>query len=505
MFIPLQEILDSPIFQAARPQVLSAPQKITETKVRWVHATELLDIAHLLRGGELLLSTGQELLRLKEESQIGHLRELAERGISALVLEPYARHAPISPRLIEAAEQIELPLVWLHHTVPFVDITERINRSIVSKQASTLQQADMLSQRLAQRIAQSGPNLTPLLQMISDGLGLPASLRSLDGRVLVATRGTAAVGARGAVEAGLPLNATTDIIVGGDVAAHLLVECRKAEEAEYVSMIVQRLGGIISLAFAQHHRPSRSQVANHALMHAIIDDAGRHYVAQRAQEAGVEAEHPVCMGVVQSYGLNQLRGQLEKVLQGEARPGCISLQNNRLYFLMELDIVDPRRSRDRSIGRLREALQDFSVECAVGPMVSTVAQAPRSLKEAQMLDRFPSVRPTEGRVRDASEYSLDRLFAQMGNAPAANAFVHETIGDLLEWDRVRRGELVSTLHAWLESGCNATATAAALYLERQTLHKRLKKIFSLLGGDPRSGGMILPLHLACRIQYGQQR
>ncbi len=493
------------MFRAAQPEVLAAQNKIAVTKVRWVHATEILDIAPLLRGGELLLSTGQELLRLREEAQMAHIQALSERGISALVLEPYTRHAPITDRLIEIAEQVQLPLIRLHHTVPFVDLTERINRAIVSKQAAILQQADMLSQRLAQRIATSGPNLTPLLQMIGDDLGLPVSLQSLDGQALVASAGEPSDLVVSAEEPGSSWNATTDIVIGGDVAAHLVIECRQAEEAEYVSMIVQRLGGIVSLAFAQHHRPSRAQLANHALMHAIIENAGRHYLAERALEAGIEAERPVCMAVVQSHDLSRLRAQLEKALQSEVRTGCISLQNNRLYFLIELDPENPRRSRDRCISRLRQTLKDFAIECAVGPMVTAVTQAPRSLKDALMLDRFASVRATEGRVRDASEYALERLFAQVGDTPAANGFVDEVLGDLLEWDRLRHGELVPTLHAWLSTGCNVTATAAQLYLERQTLHKRLKKIFTLLGGDPRESGTILHMHLACRIQLSQGR
>lgn len=496
MFIPLLEILEDPIFRSAQPQVLAARSALEEAKVRWVHATELLDIAHLLRGGELLLSTGQELLKLREEAQAAHVLALKERGISALVLEPYARTAQITPQLIEAAEQAKLPLIRLRHTVPFVDITERINRSIVSKQAATLQQADMLSQRLAQRIATSGPNLSPLLQMIGDDLGLTASLQSLEGQVLVASEGE---------RIAAPFNVATDVVVGGDVAAHLVVECRQPDQAEHVSMIVQRLGSIISLAYAQHHRPSHEQLANHALMQAIIDDAGEHYLAERAVEAGMDTKVPLCVGVVQSHDMARLRTQIERALHGEVRPGCISLHNNRLYFLIELEAQGASRAREACILRLRQALGGLAMECAIGPLVGSVTRAPLSVQHALLLDRFASVRALESRVRDASDYALERLFARVDNAPAANGFVQEVIGDLIAWDRARQADLVPTLYAWLATGCNATATAAQLYVERQSLHKRLKKIFMLLGGDPRQTGTILQLHLACRIQLAQER
>lgn len=75
----------------------------------------------------------------------------------------------------------------------------------------------------------------------------------------------------------------------------------------------------------------------------------------------------------------------------------------------------------------------------------------------------------------------------------------ELLAGLPEHDAQRGSNLVETLETRLASGCNSTATATALFLERQTLHKRPNRIFEILGGDPRVTSRMAALHLATKL------
>lgn len=55
--VTVAEVLQMPVLSAARPEVLAGKSGL-DRQVRWVHTTELADIAPLLRGGDLVLSTG---------------------------------------------------------------------------------------------------------------------------------------------------------------------------------------------------------------------------------------------------------------------------------------------------------------------------------------------------------------------------------------------------------------------------------------------------------------
>ncbi|MFC3808832.1 helix-turn-helix domain-containing protein [Terrabacter sp. MAHUQ-38] len=80
--------------------------------------------------------------------------------------------------------------------------------------------------------------------------------------------------------------------------------------------------------------------------------------------------------------------------------------------------------------------------------------------------------------------------------------VEEALGELVRLDQRHGGELVRTLDVWISTGCNATEAAHLLFLERQSLHKRLRRIFQALGGDPRGRGQLAALALAVRLVRG---
>ena len=72
------------------------------TPVRWVHAIELTDVARLLRGGELVLSTG---IALPDDERLlaAYVAELADVGVAGLAVELGRRYAGSLPAALVAA------------------------------------------------------------------------------------------------------------------------------------------------------------------------------------------------------------------------------------------------------------------------------------------------------------------------------------------------------------------------------------------------------------------
>src|SRR5688572_5357989 len=58
MPILLSEVLKHPTLTAADPVIRAGAAAAAGTQLRWVHSSEVLDIAPLLSGGELLLTGG---------------------------------------------------------------------------------------------------------------------------------------------------------------------------------------------------------------------------------------------------------------------------------------------------------------------------------------------------------------------------------------------------------------------------------------------------------------
>lgn len=73
------------------------------------------------------------------------------------------------------------------------------------------------------------------------------------------------------------------------------------------------------------------------------------------------------------------------------------------------------------------------------------------------------------------------------------------IGRLIEIDRRRGSDLFRTLETYLDQQGNARQAAAALYIHRNTLRLRLRRIAELVGLDPTDRGSWLDLVLAVRL------
>ncbi len=88
MFVALTSVLSDPLFRTARPELLAGAAMVPRAQVRWVHASEVVQIASLLHGNELLLTTGEAIFARRLDAQLDYLQSLAVRGVAALVLEP---------------------------------------------------------------------------------------------------------------------------------------------------------------------------------------------------------------------------------------------------------------------------------------------------------------------------------------------------------------------------------------------------------------------------------
>src|ERR1700752_2649336 len=101
MLPTLDEVFAMEVCRRGRPVVVAGHDRLG-TPVRWVHAIELTDVARLLRGGELVLSTG---IALPDDEQLlaAYIAELADIGVAGLAVERGRRYARSLPAALVIA------------------------------------------------------------------------------------------------------------------------------------------------------------------------------------------------------------------------------------------------------------------------------------------------------------------------------------------------------------------------------------------------------------------
>jgi purine catabolism regulator len=197
---------------------------------------------------------------------------------------------------------------------------------------------------------------------------------------------------------------------------------------------------------------------------------------------------------------------VEQLLDRVGRHSASYADNEELLALAVLRPGKIQEDRKEILAGLQSLeLPEGSIS-AVGPVAAGISAAPWSLTEARLTLELGSVEDPRkagsllsGAVLDAEAFALERLAFHSLDEVKRMDFVRQQLGAIIEHDDQRHSSLVQTLRAWLDSGCNTAQAARELHLERQSMHQRLQRIFSLCGGDPRGTGRLAALHLATRL------
>lgn len=149
-------MLEMTVLRTAGPAVLAGSDGL-HRRVRWVHSAELVDIATLLREGDLLLSTGIAMPDTGRELQ-RFAASLAESGVAGLVIELGRRWQSVPTSLVSACEALGLPLISLTHEVRFAAVAQAVGEHIVSTQLAELREAQRIHETFTDlSLQEAGP------------------------------------------------------------------------------------------------------------------------------------------------------------------------------------------------------------------------------------------------------------------------------------------------------------------------------------------------------------
>jgi purine catabolism regulator len=182
MYPTVSDVLALPVLRRGAPRVVAGEAGL-DRRVRWVHAAEVADIAHLLRGGELVLTTGIALPAASAELT-RYVDELAEVRAAGIVVELVRRWSDeLPPALVAAAERRALPLITLARETRFVAVTEAVGALILDAQVEELRAAEAIHERFT-ALTVSGAEPAEILREVARSAGLPVVLETRGHHVL---------------------------------------------------------------------------------------------------------------------------------------------------------------------------------------------------------------------------------------------------------------------------------------------------------------------------------
>ncbi|MCS0638297.1 PucR family transcriptional regulator [Streptomyces sp. LP05-1] len=555
--ITVRRALELPGLRGGLPEVVAGADRLHRT-VRWVHAGEVPNIASLLKGGELLLTTGIGLSTRPAE-QRAFVRRLADRGIAALVVELGHRFERLPAPLVETARAAGLPLVQLHREVAFVSVTEEVHTEIVNGHYTLLRRAEEVHRRCTGALLEGG-GIPQVLSILADFSGNPVFLETAEGELLYAAASGSGDecadplqvweglrGKRAAREAGPPAGAVLVDVPGGGTAAgavrdgappgpgavrggagpgpgpvraRLLVPAVAAPLAPVHRMAAERASGILAVVLMQ--RRQEEELAARGRGDFLTDLAEGRITADDAPaqarvlgfRSGEGPLLPVVMRLAAELGPAGNWAVLARaVLEELASVGVPVLLGvrpveGRVPLLLGLRAGAERAAvADRVAAALRAGVERAGLAGRAGdrPPVVVVgvaggwAAVPAGLRHAAETAVAAGGLPDRP-WHDARDLDIDLLLWRLREHPDLAAFVERAIGPVRDHDRASRPALLPTLETYLAHAGRKAETARELHLNRQTLYNRLARIGELLGTDLDDPGTVLALSLALRAR-----
>lgn len=467
----LEELLALPDYRRARPEVLAPGD---DRPVGWVHSSEIYEIAPLLEGGEVLLTTGLGLVGASDHELATYAEGIDRAGAVAIVLE-LGRSFPEAPdALVGACRSTGVALVALRSVVPFVVLARTANERLLDHEATSLRRTERLVGRLTAALLDGG-DVEGIVAAMAELIGTPVRLTAADGRTIVAAGGSAAPGAT---------VRTAPIELHGAPWGELVVEGTDevVELLEHAAPVVRL--ALLQSAEARGGRRAAARALLRDLSGGRFGDASE--VELRAASLGVRTDVPVrAIGIqpMPAVAPARLLGAVEAVLRERgATPLVAEVDGAVVAACGETGL-------DRAAGSVLVDALDAAIgapgairHLVLGPVVPGFVELGAALAEVRRL--LTLARRTDARVRVllSTDRSLTSLLASTDDA-ALEAFVRRVLGPLLEHDATTGRPLLPTLVAFQDCGRSKTVTAKRLAVRRQTVDARLRRMGELLDRD----------------------
>ena len=469
-----------------------------EHSVNWAHVSELEDPTPWLEGGELLMTTGIGIPR-PASRQVSYISRLAERRVAGIAIGDAMYAPPLSPAMLNLADESALPVLLTARDIPFIAIAKRVaaaNRdSLFSRLATHLRVYESLPE-----VTGSNSNVRRLFDRLEGIAGFRLHVLTPTGQSLFPELAAPAFP--------MPVEALENCddqspVVRVDLPAHdpgfafllpVYLQRRRVavlaaipvKSGEVDRLVLHHIGTITALLAAElWHDRERERREGGERLSRFLEDTSSGYatlfpgfdqtwqVTFAALHLSENAEgwsdiHHVLSDADLAHVLSR-RGRLAHIVATGPRP-----EHARLLAVL------PQALPGTSIGLSRSLSLDVDPE--IGLQESSAALR-LSLLRGQPLHLFRPADEPESLLLQGSAMRLT---------------VDRVLGPILTYDDEHGTDLHLTLSVFLTLDRNYKLAASHLGIHRQTLVYRLKRVEELTAHSLASTRDLCELWLAVR-------
>jgi PucR family transcriptional regulator, purine catabolism regulatory protein len=525
--------------------------------IEWVRAMETPEVQP--RAGDLIFTTGFPI-KDNPEGQIKLIARIADSEGAGLVVRPHPYMRKLPPEMLREADRLNVPLFTVAEDVQMVDLMAPLLERIINAEHWRLKRSIDIHRRFTELVLDGKgvkeicATLAELLEsavVIEDasfhllahagGAGDPHRKETIQRqgtpqrvlfdpqvqrmlREVEATRGPVKVPAFPHVGMSRE-RLIAPILAANQVLGYISVLDHPPHNEELAFMAIEQAALVLALAVAKERELSEveGRVRGEFLEDLLHGTYGEEAAAQRrARHLGypLHGNHIVMLVDIDDFrGFIGSRQVSEDAIQALKREflrrvtGVVRSSYGRALVQGRSDSVaallpvgtEPGdyQARGHALGlQIRENISDWKPGFTVSVGFSGPAEAPSGLAAAQrevisVMDSLARFKRW-GQVVAVPELGLTGLLAAVTDERLVD-YTRRHLGPLVEHDAARKGSLVPTLRAYLETGEQQEA-AKRLRVHPNTLRYRLDRIREISGVDLEDPETRLNMAVALRVQ-----
>lgn len=443
--------------------------------------SELMDPTPFLQRGELMVTTGMALHFEDHRTWEAYVERLATVPISGLAFSLGRIHGTLPDGLVKACDQHDIPLLELPADLPLLQFSRHIWQELAAQRYEIVRAGWELADECT-RLATHGVPIVAVLQRIADAIDAHVSLMD-PADFALASAGEPVTRSRAT---------TTALALPGGSGARFTLRIRGGVDGQFLQPLLGPVAAVLAMQLSYTlaaSSPLHSPAAARLVETMLDDSASMDALRALAESAGLDADAP-CQLLALSSGPSASTANARLVawraqVHLESRFGVVRFfehPERTVFLLQRPDTVDGAAQSLAAVLDLTD--------------VGVVHSGDRSWEELPLVLRMAMRQPHAAGIRTIPALDLAAI-AQSLPSPGLASLASRVVAPLDDADPT--GVLTETLGAYLRHSGAARAIGDELFIHRNTLAYRIRRIETLLGVDLQDGETRATLLLALHI------
>lgn len=509
------------------------------------------DIPDWIQEGEFLLTTAYFFEKEGVESQKHLIEVCVENNLAGIgiKLEPYVDE--LSPEVLELANELNLPIIDIHHSIPLADVMTIAFQEIFNKQASLLKRIEHIHEQLMNAMLE-GTGLETIVKIVQDNVKNPVIL-TIDGSAeIIEELGEKSSHLRDEflkdvqdfrkyqnnrnklkrlAEDKILINGKfvnrmiMPIVLRDNLYGHIFTWATDMPVGGFDLAILESASTTIALNILQQlsikeveiryrseffddlvssDESRRLKALNKAKLYNLKPDD--FYVVEvvrfkhknKTEEMDVENE-PRLLDII-----NSMFTSIEELINYHKLSGIISTRVNGIQIILghnEREVLkDKLEEFNEMLRRIIESKKDsLDVKIGVGRIYDSLGETNKSFIDAIRAVRIGN-KISDKDVVSYDDLGIFKILSQDCLSDELQDFYNSTLKPLVDYDRKKSTELVRTLEVYFKNNGNLTKIAKELYAHYNTVLYRNNRISEICQMDLNDPEDQLNLQIALKIK-----